>query len=72
MKRYIRKFEEKDAIEARALTIAARIMATVGLCRYDSAAKCHKVRTDETACDKCIRSWLVAKAKKELEGEKKK
>lgn len=55
----------KESIESRALTIAARIMQAAGLCRYDTPLKCRRLYVDETTCDKCIRHWLMAKAKKE-------
>lgn len=56
----------KETIERRAVKIAARIMQAAGLCRYDSLEKCHRIYVDEKTCDKCIESWLLAKAKKEL------
>lgn len=59
----------KDTEEARALKIAAKIMQAAGLCRYDSPMKCRRIRTDAETCDKCIRAWLIAKARKELKEE---
>lgn len=61
----------KDTIESRALKIAARIMVADGLCRYDTPTKCHRLTTDETTCETCIRRWIVNKAKKELKSEAK-
>lgn len=60
----------KETIEGRALRIAARIMQAAGLCKYDNPMKCHRLYTDATTCDKCIRMWLIAKARKELKREK--
>ena len=59
----------KDTADARALKIAARIMQAAGLCRYDSPIKCRRLYVDSTTCDKCIRQWLLTKAKKELKKE---
>ena len=59
-----------ETVEGRAVTIAAKIMTAAGLCRYDNPLKCKKFAVDDAACDKCIRRWLISKAKKELEGEK--
>lgn len=61
----------KDTEEGRALKIAAKVMQAAGLCRYESATQCKRIYTDESTCDKCIRSWLLAKAKKELKKEEK-
>ena len=60
---------KRDTVEARALKIAARIMQADGLCRYDTPMKCHRVFVCESTCEKCIRSWLLNKAKKELQEE---
>lgn len=56
----------KDTVEGRAVKIAAKIMQDAGLCRYDDVTKCHRLCTDETTCDVCIRRWLLTKARKEL------
>lgn len=58
-----------ETVEARAVKIASQIMQAAGLCRYDSADKCRRVHVDESTCDKCIRAWLLAKARKELKKE---
>lgn len=65
-----RKKESKETTQARALRIAAGIMQAAGLCRYDNPIKCHRLYTDNTTCEKCIRMWLIAKARKELKREK--
>lgn len=59
----------KETVEARAIKIAAKVMQAAGLCRYESPTKCRKVYVDEAICDKCIRAWLISKAKKELASE---
>ena len=56
----------KETVEARAVKIAASIMREAGLCRYDSPGKCRRLFTDERTCEKCIASWLLAKARKEI------
>lgn len=56
----------KETVESRAVKIAARTMQAAGLCRYDRPDKCKRVRVDEKTCDKCIREWLLSKARKEL------
>ena len=56
----------KETVERRAVKIAAKIMQADGLCRYDSPKKCRRFYIDEKTCDKCIESWLLTKARKEL------
>lgn len=56
----------RESVERRAVKIAARVMQAAGLCRYDSPAKCRRAYVDEKTCDKCIESWLLSKARKEL------
>ncbi len=57
----------KQSVERRAVHIAAVIMQADGLCRYDKPEKCRKVFPPEDAeCVKCIESWLLKKAEKEL------
>ena len=55
-----------DTIEARAVKIAARIMVADGLCRYEGTEQCKRVWISEQDCEKCIRSWLLSKARSEL------
>lgn len=59
----------KETAEARAVKIAAKIMQAAGLCRYESATKCRRIYVDEKVCDKCIESWLLSKARRELKKE---
>lgn len=56
----------RETIERRAVKIAARVMQAAGLCRYDSPAKCRRACVNEKICDKCIESWLLSKARKEM------
>ena len=58
-----------ETVESRALTIAAKVLQAAGVCRYDDFNKCRRLYVDETVCDKCIRSWLITKAKNELKKE---
>ena len=59
----------KETVESRAVKIAARVMQAAGLCRYDRVEKCRRVYVDEKTCNKCIESWLLSKARKELRKE---
>lgn len=53
-------------VEGRAIEIAATVMQAAGLCRYDSIDKCRRLCPTETDCERCIKNWLLAKARKEL------
>ena len=55
----------KDTVDSRAVKIAAKIMQADGL----SVEKCRRVYVDEATCERCIRAWLISKAKKELKKE---
>lgn len=57
---------KSETVERRAVHIAAVIMQADGLCRYDSIDKCRRVYPDEKACVKCIETWLLGKARKEM------
>ncbi len=59
------------SLDSRAVTIAARVMVAAGLCRYDDSDKCRRLYVDESTCEKCVRSWLISKAKKEFKEESK-
>ncbi len=54
------------SVEALAVKIAARIMVAAGLCRYDDVSKCRRHYAGLEQCEKCIRVWLINKARKEL------
>lgn len=57
---------KRDNVEQRAVKIAAKIMVAAGLCRYEHVDQCRRLYVTEKTCDTCIRSWLLAKARKEL------
>lgn len=59
----------KETVYARAVKIAAKVMQAAGLCRYETPEKCRHVFVNEDICDKCLRSWLITKARSELKGE---
>lgn len=58
---------KNETVESRAVTIAAKIMQAAGLCKYEDYSKCRKVHppTPEE-CDKCIKAWLISKARNEM------
>ncbi len=56
----------EESFEVRALTIAVRILRAAGVCRYDDVTDCNKSNVDDKVCDKCIKSWLLDKAREEL------
>lgn len=59
----------KETVEQRAVKIAEKIMVAAGLCRYETPMKCGKAYVCDSVCDKCIRSWLLSKARAELKKE---
>lgn len=59
----------KETVEARAVKIAAVVLQAAGVCRYESVTQCRRVFVDEQVCEKCIRAWLLAKARQELKKE---
>lgn len=63
--------KKATTVEGRALEIAAVIMQMDGLCRYASVEKCRHVYVDEHVCRKCIKTWLINRAKRELNIQKK-
>lgn len=61
-----------DRVLKKAVEIAATVMQAAGLCRHESVESCKRGFVCEETCVRCIRSWLLAKAKKELrKGSKK-
>lgn len=61
----------KENVDKRALDIAATIMVRAGLCRYSSIDKCRRLGlVSERDCARCIKRWLLSKAKKELAKER--
>ena len=57
---------KEKTVEGRAVEIAAVVMQASGLCRYDSVDKCRHVFPDESTCERCIKNWLLSKARAEL------
>ena len=59
-----------ETVEERALDIAAKVLVAAGVCRYDSPTKCRRVNPpSESDCDRCVKSWLLSKARKEMRDE---
>lgn len=59
----------KDTVEDRAVKIAAAVLVSDGVCRYESVTQCRRLFVTEEVCRKCIRSWLLSKARSELRKE---
>ena len=55
-----------ETVEVRAVKIAAKIMQADGLCRYDDVDECSRGYVTKEPSERCIRSWLLTKAKVEL------
>lgn len=61
----------KESVEHRAVHIAAVVLVAAGICRYESATQCPKVVPfEEEDCAKCLKRWLIRKARAELKEEK--
>lgn len=56
----------RETKEQRAVKIAAYLIRELGGCIHDSPMKCRRLYVDEATCEKCIRSFLLRKAEKEL------
>ncbi len=64
--------KQAQSEERRAVHIAAVIMQTAGLCRYDDDNGCRRVNIPTNDdCVKCIEKWLLAKARREIKREEK-
>ena len=60
----------KTTVERRAVHIAAVVMQRDGLCRYEATTDCKKVYPpDDAGCVRCIESWLLSRARRELKKE---
>ena len=59
----------KDTVESRAVKIAAKVLVNDDVCRYESITQCRRMFVTEEVCRKCIRSWLLSKARSELRKE---
>lgn len=58
-----------ETVEARAVKIAAKVMTAAGLCRHEDPNDCQRAHYDSEICDRCIRAWLLTKARVELARE---
>lgn len=59
----------KDSVDARAVKIAARVMVAAGLCRTENPELCKRSGENRVNCEKCVRGWLLAKARGEMRRE---
>ena len=62
---------DEEAVEGRALRIAADLLAEAGLCRHEERGMCAKWRKNKghCGCENCLLRWLKRKAREELKGE---
>ena len=67
---------DEEAVEGRALRIAADLLAAAGLCRYEERGMCAKWRKNKKrkneghcGCENCLLRWVKRKAWEELKGE---
>ncbi|MGO5022282.1 hypothetical protein ACTQ4E_04190 [Lawsonibacter sp. LCP25S3_G6] len=59
-----------ETVEARAVKIAAKVMVADGLCRHeDPERECSRGYLGSEMCERCIRAWLMTKARVELARE---
>lgn len=59
-----------ETVEARAVKIAAKIMLADGLCRHEDPEKeCSRGYLGGEMCERCIRAWLMTRARVELARE---
>ena len=58
--------KKKETVEQRAVKIAAVVMQAAGLCRYESS----HAGEEKITCERCIRAWLLQKAREELRAER--
>lgn len=60
----------RETKEQRAVKIAAYLIRELGDCTHGDASKCRRMSQDDQMCEKCIRNFLLRKAKKELNENK--
>lgn len=59
-----------ETVEARAVKIAAKVMVADGICRHeDPERECSRGYLGGETCERCIRSWLMTRARVELARE---
>lgn len=56
-------------VDHKAVEVAAKVMQYIGLCRHNSRDECKKETTGGVICERCIKNWLLSKARKELKEE---
>ena len=61
--------KKQESVEQRALTIAATVLEVDGVCCRPG--KCRRYYVDSQICRKCIKAWLISRAKRELNIQKK-
>ena len=61
---------KRETKDQRAIKIAAYLIRELGGCTHGDASKCKRLHPDDQACEKCIRSFLLRKAEKELNKSK--
>ena len=63
----------QETEERRALVIAAQLMQEMGCCKYERGSlKCRRTYPTDEDCRRCIKNWLMAKARRELKREQSK
>lgn len=60
-----------ETVEERAVKIAAKVMVADGLCRREDPEGCNRGYLGSNTCERCIRAWLMMKARVELAREAK-
>lgn len=56
--------KKPESVNERALKIAAAVLEADGVCCRPG--KCRRYYVDSQICRRCIRAWLISKARKEL------
>lgn len=63
----------QETEEHRALVIAAWLMQEMGCCKYEHGSRqCRRTYPTDEDCRRCIKNWLMAKARRELKQEQSK
>lgn len=61
--------KKPESVNERALKIAAAVLEADGVCCRPG--KCRRFYVDSQICRKCIKAWLISRAKRELKIQKK-
>ena len=60
----------QETEEHRALVIAAWLMQEMGCCKYEHGSRqCRRTYLTDDVCRRCIKDWLMTKARYELKRE---